>query len=109
MQSVSLSPSVYLLLLTGSEYLRDITEYLLDLETVHIYHLGIELGLRQSHVKKMMENCLTFLDDVVSAWLRMEANVREKPTWRVLVKALRQRRVGQTGIASRIERERCSC
>ena len=55
----------------------------------------------------MMENSLTFLDDVILAWLRMEAGVKERPTWRVLEEALRQRRVGQTRIAKTIARERC--
>ena len=49
----------------------------------------------------------TFLDDVIAAWLRKEDQVTEKcePNWTVLINALRHRRVGQTGIASKIATE----
>ena len=73
------------------------------MEKIHIYHLGLILGLRQSKLKTMMESA-TFLDDVIAAWLRKEDRVTEKcePNWMVLINALRHRRVGQTGIASKI-------
>ena len=74
----------------------EITKYLLDLEKKHIYSLGLELGLAQPKLKDMMDST-TFRDDVIAAWVRMEDNVIEKgkPSWEVLVSALRQRRVGQ--------------
>ena len=76
------------------------------MEKTHIYHLGLILGLRQSKLKTMMESA-TFLDDVIAAWLRKEDQVTEKgePNWKVLINALRHRRVGQTGIASKIATE----
>ena len=87
--------------------MREITKYLLDLEKNHIYNLGLELGLVQPKLKDMM-NSTTFRDDVITAWVRMEDNVIEmgEPSWEVLASALRQRRVGQTGIARKIERDK---
>ena len=47
----------------------------------------------------------TFRDDTVAAWLQREDNVvirRGVPTWRTLVRALRDRRVNQIGVAGKI-------
>lgn len=55
-----------------------------------------------NNLKKMK----THPQDVVAAWLRQEDNVMSKsgePTWRSLVKALRE--VGQEGVARKIEQE----
>ena len=73
----------------------------------HLYNLGLVLGLKQGKVKAMM-NCSTFRDDVIAAWLREEDNVKKKgePSWTVLVDALKHPRVGQTGIASKIAKEK---
>ena len=50
----------------------------------------------------------TFLDDVIAAWLRKEDQVTEKgePSWTVLVNALKHPRVGQTGIANNIVKDK---
>ena len=45
----------------------------------------------------------TYRADVIAAWIRKEGDVEKKtgiPTWRTLVKALRNCQVGQEGIAS---------
>ena len=107
---VSNSTIQLLTLLLSTTVVKDvceITEYLLDLEKIHIYHLGLELGLAQPKLKDMKKES-TFRDDVIAAWVRMEDNVIEKgkPSWTVLVSALRQCRVGQTGIARKIERDK---
>ena len=87
----------------GEKDLLDITDYLLDMDKSHIYNLGLVLGLRQTKAKALMDST-TFLDDVITAWLRKEDQVTEKgePSWTVLVNALKHRRVGQTGIAKTI-------
>ena len=84
----------------------EITDYLLDMEKAHIYHLGIVLGLRQNKVKTLKDSD-TFLDDVITAWLRKEDQASEmgEPSWTVLVDALKHRRVGQTGIANNIAKD----
>ena len=87
----------------GEKDLLDITDYLLDMDKSHIYNLGLVLGLRQTKAKALMDSP-TFLDDVITAWLRKEDQVAEKgePSWTVLVNALQHCRVGQTGIANNI-------
>ena len=77
------------------------------MEKTHIYHLGVVLGLRHNNVKTMMDSA-TFLDDVIAAWLRKEDQVTEKgePSWTVLVNALKHPRVGQTGIANNIVKDK---
>ena len=77
------------------------------METTHIYNLGLVLGLTQTKVKAKM-NSDTSLDDVITAWLRKEDKVAEKgePSWTVLVNALKHRRVGQTGIANKIAKDK---
>ena len=91
---------------SGEKDLLDITDYLLDMEKSHIYNLGVVLGLRQTKAKALMDSP-TFLDDIITAWLRKEDQVTEKgePSWTVLVNALKHRRVGQTGIANNIAKD----
>ena len=76
------------------------------MEKSYIYNLGLVLGMRQTKAKALMDSP-TFLDDVVTAWLRKEDQVSEKgePSWTVLVNALKHRRVGQTGIADNIAKD----
>ena len=85
----------------------NITDYLLEMEKTHVYHLGVVLGLKQTKVKALKDSD-TFLDDVIAAWLRKEDQVKEngEPSWTVLIKALRHRRVEQIGIADKIALER---
>ena len=101
--------SVYYLLIwslfyTGEKNLIEITNYLFELDKTHIYHLGLLLGLSHHRVKAMKDS-ETFLDDMIAAWLQKVDQVGV-PTWQRLVKALRHRRVGQTGIASEIEKDK---
>ena len=52
-----------------------------------------------------METSKRFRDDVIAAWLQKEDQVLKMgtPTWETLVKALRDPRVNQAGIAKKIE------
>ena len=88
---------------SGDEDFLEITEYLIAMEKTDVYNLGLVLGLSQHKVVTKMDS-KTFLDDVITAWLRKEDQVikRGEPSWRVLVSALKHRRVGQTGIATKI-------
>ena len=93
---------------SGEDDLLDVTDYLHNMDKTHIYNLGLVLGLTQTKVKNMKETSDTFLDDVITAWLRREDKVPEKgePSWTVLVNALIHRRVGQTGIANDIAKDK---
>ena len=89
---------------SGEDDLVEITDYLFELDKTHIYHLGLVLGLTHRRVKGI-EDSKTFLDDMIAAWLQKVDRVGI-PTWQRLVKALRHKRVGQTGIANEIERDK---
>ena len=91
----------------GEEDLLEITDYLIGMEKAQIYVLGVALGLRQNKVKAMKDSD-TCLDDVIAAWLRKEDNVKKigEPSWTVLIGALKNRRVGQIGIADEIAKEK---
>ena len=92
---------------SASEDFLDITEYLIDLEKTDVYNLGLVLGLSQ-HKVKAKRDLDTFLDDIITAWLRKEDQVikRGEPSWSVLITALKHRRVGQTGIATNIAKDK---
>ena len=49
-----------------------------------------------------------FRDDMINAWLQKADKVlkRGKPTWDTLVKALRDPKVNQAGVADKIEKEK---
>ena len=85
----------------------EVTDYLLDLRKNDIHNLGLTLGLYHPHLKNMRDSD-TFRDDVIVAWLQREDQVLKRgvPTWETLVKALRNPRVNQTGVADRIETEK---
>lgn len=85
------------------EDLVDITEYLLDLEMVHIYNLGLVLGLSNHKLKAKMKSS-TFLSDIIHAWLRKEDQVKQKgePSWKVLISALQHPQVKQAKNADHI-------
>ena len=85
----------------------EITGYLIDMEKTDVYNLGLVLGLSQRKLKANIDSKL-FLDDVISAWLRREDQVimRGEPNWTVLISALMHRRVGQTGIATKIAKDK---
>ena len=72
-----------------------------------IFDLGLVLGLCYHNLKTMMDSC-TFLSDVIHAWLQREDEVdkKGKPSWQVLIKALRHHTVGQTGIANDIAKDK---
>ena len=90
---------------SGDDDFMEITEYLIDLEKTDVYNLGLVLGLSWRKVVAKMES-KTFLDDIITAWLQKEDQVKGQPSWTVLVSALKHRRVGQTGIASTIAKDK---
>ena len=89
---------------TESKNLHQISSYLHELPNDVLIYLGLALGLSYSKLKRL-ESSRTFLLDMLSMWLREEDNVIKvgPPTWRTLVKALREETIMQTGIAQTIE------
>lgn len=92
----------------GLADLTSITDYLLDLDKSQVYHLGVTLGLSVGRMKSTYATAIdsiAFLDEVVTAWLQRADQVEQRgaPSWNTLVAALRNKRVGQNGIAHDIE------
>ena len=83
----------------------DITDCLVDMQRDNIYNLGLALRLDYTKLKDMMGSH-SFREDVIAAWLQKEDNVREEPTWTVLIEALKDPRVKQMGIANKIAKDR---
>ena len=88
---------------TAIHDLFEVTEYLLNLKQTDIYYLGLTLGLTHPHLKNM-ESSNTFRENMIAAWLQKEDEVTRRglPTWETLVKALRNNRVNQNGVAEKI-------
>ena len=91
----------------GIENLKDITSYLNPLDKTAIIHLGIVLGLNFNRLKTVMDTP-TFLDEMLAGWLQRVDQVLQtgSPTWSRMVEALKDPRVGQNGLASKIEQDK---
>ena len=91
----------------GIEDLADISSYLHPLEKTAVFNLGLVLGLYYNRLKTMMES-KTFLQDMLAGWLEKVDQVLQTgvPTWKRLVEALKDPRVGQNGLASTIEQDK---
>ena len=72
-----------------------------------MFNLGLVLGLYYNRLKTMMES-KTFLQDMLAGWLEKVDQVLQTgvPTWKRLVEALKDPRVGQNGLASKIEHDK---
>ena len=57
------------------QHLVDITDPLLEMEKNQVYELGLVLGLNHTKLTRLMKS-LTFLEDVIAAWLRQEDYVK---------------------------------
>ena len=93
--------------MTGTEDLGDITSYLHKLDKTAVCNLGLVLGLDYTRLQGMMDSP-TFLQDMLAAWLQKVDKVQQVgvPTWKKLVEALRDPRVGQNGISTNIEQDK---
>ena len=92
---------------TGVEDLADIASYLHSLDISTVFNLGLVLGLDYIRLKEMMGSW-TFLQDMLANWLEKVDQVLSTgvPTWKRLVEALKDPRVGQAGLASKIEQKK---
>ena len=91
----------------GIEDLKDITSYLHQLDKTTVFNLGLVLSLNYNRLKIMMDS-QTFHQDMLAGWLNGVDQVLKAgvPTWKRLVEALKDPRVGQNGLASKIEQEK---
>ena len=91
----------------GIEDLADISSYLHQLDKTTVFNLGLVLGLNYNRLKTMMDS-QTFLQDMLAKWLEKVDQVLQTgvPTWKRLVEALKDPRVGQNGLASKIEQDK---
>ena len=88
----------------GIQDLADITIYLHPLGRTAVINLGLVLGLDYHRLKGLIDSP-DFLTEMLAGWLQRMDQVQKAgvPTWRRLVEALRDPRVGQNGIAREIE------
>ena len=93
----------------GIDDLADISSYLHQLDKTTVFNLGLVLGLNYNRLKTMMDS-QTFLQDMLAGWLEKVDQVLQTgtgvPTWKRLVEALKDLRVGQNGLASKIEQDK---
>ena len=91
----------------GIEDLAEIISYLHPLDKTAVCNLGLVLGLDYNRLKALMDTP-TFLQDMLAGWLQGVDQVLQTgvPTWKRLVEALKDQRVGQNGLASKIERDK---
>ena len=91
----------------GIEDLADISSYLHPLDKTTVFNLGLVLGLNYNRLKTTMDS-QTFLQDMLAGWLEKVDQVLQTgvPTWKRLAEALRDPRVGQNGLASKIEQDK---
>lgn len=83
------------------------SNYLCTLSEDQIFTLGLALGL-ESRTMAPFRNSPLFLDEVVLRWLQGKDQVMKRGghSWSSLVKALREPRVQQYGIAAKIATEK---
>ena len=88
----------------GIETLAEITSYLHPLDKATVFNLGLILGLDYNRLKTMTDSP-SFLEDMLAGWLQQVDQVLSTgvPTWKRLVEALKDQRVGQKGLASKIK------
>ena len=85
--------------------IKNITSYLHSLDRAAVFNLGLVLGLEYSRLKAMIDSSPTFLQDMLAGWLQRVDQVQMTgvPTWKRLAEALKDPRLGQNGLASKIE------
>ena len=77
---------------TGIADLKDVIEYVCDLNLSQFDHLGVQLGLLQTTLNKISHTKpLDYGKKVMTDWLNQVDNVQ--PTWNNLVKALKKKSV----------------
>ena len=96
-----------MLLFAGEDDHCDITDYIWGLDKTQLHHLGMTLGISFKRLNTMRGSDI-FCDELVNAWLQKVDNVAKKglPSWKTLVTALRNEKLGQTDLANKIARDK---
>ena len=92
----------YMWYLPGHDQLGDIKHYLSTLDRYNVTELGQALGLRYTTLRDLPHG--GFLNEVMTLWLDEADDVlkKGKPSWRSLIRGLRNELVRQNGIANKI-------
>ena len=87
--------------------MSDIIGYLDSLNKQAVLDLGLVLGLDYKRLMTMRDS-QSFLQDMLAGWLNRVDHVLGTgvPTWKRLVEALNDSRVGQNGVANEIEQDK---
>jgi len=87
--------------------LAEITSYIHPLGKTTVFKLGLVMGLDYNQLKPLIDSP-DFLEDMLAGWLEKVDQVQKTgvPTWKRLVEALRDPRVGQNGTANIIEQDK---
>ena len=97
---------IVFILHAGVNDLLNVCGYLLNLTAHQIETLGRILGLHDATVTNSQgASVAERRNSIVRAWLLKQDNVKET-SWSALVTALRNKHLGQNGIADTIRRER---
>lgn len=90
--------------------LLEVAGYLQGLNKGHLRTLGLILGLTANTVDETYDGSGVggYRHSILEAWLMQQDRVGEKgaPTWRVLAGALENQQLRQSGIATKIRKEK---
>ena len=84
----------------------DILEEILDAQNKS-YYLGLKLKVAQCEVEAIHKTYTDPLDRLLHIFIAFLKGVKPKPTWRVIVDALRSRAVNLTALAEKVEEAHC--
>ena len=87
--------------------MADLLDYLHSLDREVVLNLGLILGLNFNRLQRMTDSP-NFLQEMLAGWLQRVDEVLKAgvPTWKRLVEALKDKRVGHNGIASKIQQDK---
>ena len=87
--------------------MADLLDYLHPLDREVVLNLGLVLGLNFNRLQRMTDSP-NFLQEMLAGWLQRVDEVLKAgvPTWKRLVEALKDKRVGHNGIADKIQQDK---
>lgn len=100
--------AIYTCYFPGQCDLVEIKQYLKDMGRTAVTNLGLVLGILYPTMRALPDN--DFLNEAITLWLDKadDVTIRGEPSWRTLVKGLRDDQIRQTGVANNIAKEHCT-